>query len=175
MCWVFIVFDISFSIGSIIKKWKQVLMEVISWNNLPVSCIAPSRVVISCQESALYSVARWVTGNCETCGTLDVKPEGKYIQWNLYLSLPDNSFSRICLSISMVPERILFQLWLPHLLFSQIYCFFFRPPPITMNRGFTVHEKNCNYQQCFFLKNSWVHICGQDWGMFWIPYDSGNC
>jgi hypothetical protein len=38
----------------------------------------------------------------------------------------------------MVPERILFQLWLPHLLFSRIHCFFFRPPTETMNRGFTV-------------------------------------
>jgi hypothetical protein len=41
-------------------------------------------------------------------------------------------------SISIVPERILFQLWLPHLLFSRIHYFFFRPPTKTMNRGFTV-------------------------------------
>jgi hypothetical protein len=60
------------------------------------------------------------------------------IQWNFYLSFPDNSFSRICRSISMVPEWILFQLWLPHLLFSRIHCFFFRPLTKTMNRGFTV-------------------------------------
>jgi hypothetical protein len=60
------------------------------------------------------------------------------IQWNLYLSFPDNSFSQIRHSISMVPERILFQLWLPHLLFSRIHCFVFRPPTKTMNRGFTV-------------------------------------
>jgi hypothetical protein len=39
------------------------------------------------------------------------------IQWNLYLSFPDNSLSRICRSISMVPESILFQLWLPDPLF----------------------------------------------------------
>jgi hypothetical protein len=61
-----------------------------------------------------------------------------HIQWNLYLSFQDNSFSPIRRSISMVPERILFQLWLPHLLFSQIHCFFFRRPWKTMNRGFTV-------------------------------------
>jgi hypothetical protein len=60
------------------------------------------------------------------------------IQWNLYLSFPDNSFSRIRCSIPMVPERILFKLWLPHLLFSRIHCLFFRPPTKTMNRGFTV-------------------------------------
>jgi hypothetical protein len=31
--------------------------------------------------------------------------------------------------LSIVPGLgILFQLWLPHLLFSQIHCFFFRPP-----------------------------------------------
>jgi hypothetical protein len=48
--------------------------------------------------------------------------------------------SRICRSISMVPERILFKLWLPHLLFSQIHCFFFRPPTKTKNRGFTVSQ-----------------------------------
>jgi hypothetical protein len=46
--------------------------------------------------------------------------------------------SRIRHSISMVPERILFQPWLLHLLFSRIHCFFFRPPTKTMNRGFTV-------------------------------------
>jgi hypothetical protein len=61
-----------------------------------------------------------------------------YVQWNLYLSFPDNSFSRIHRSISMVPEQILFQLWLPHLLFSRIHCFFFRPSTKMMNRGFTV-------------------------------------
>jgi hypothetical protein len=60
------------------------------------------------------------------------------IQWNLDLSFPDNSFSRICRSISMVPERILFKLWLPDLFFSRIHCFFFRPPTKTMNRGITV-------------------------------------
>jgi hypothetical protein len=60
------------------------------------------------------------------------------VQCNLYLSFPDNSFSWIRRSISVVPERILFQLWLPHLLFSRIHCFFFRPPTKTMNRGFTV-------------------------------------
>jgi hypothetical protein len=62
-----------------------------------------------------------------------------YIQWNLYLSFPDNSFSRIHRSICMVPEQIIFQLWLPHLLFSRIRCFFFRPPMKTMNRGFLVN------------------------------------
>jgi hypothetical protein len=62
-----------------------------------------------------------------------------YIQWNLYVSFLDNSFSRSRRSISMVPERILFQLWLPHLLFSRIHCFFFRPPMKMMNRGFTVY------------------------------------
>jgi hypothetical protein len=46
--------------------------------------------------------------------------------------------SRIRRPISMVPERILFQLWLPHLLFSWIHCSFFRPPTKTMNRGFPV-------------------------------------
>jgi hypothetical protein len=70
------------------------------------------------------------------------------LQWNLYLSFPDNSFSRICCSISMVPERILFQLWLPHLLFSRIHCFFFRPPTKTMNRGFTVFS---NLWRCEIL------------------------
>jgi hypothetical protein len=47
------------------------------------------------------------------------------IQWNLYRS-------RIHRSISMVPERILFQLWLPHLLFSRIHGFFFRPQTKTI-------------------------------------------
>jgi hypothetical protein len=48
--------------------------------------------------------------------------------------------SRIRHSVSMVPERILFQLWFPHLSFSRIHCFFFKPPPTkTMNRGFTVY------------------------------------
>jgi hypothetical protein len=47
--------------------------------------------------------------------------------------------SRIRRSISMVPEGILFQLWLLHLLFSWIHCSFFRPPTKTMNRGFSVH------------------------------------
>jgi hypothetical protein len=56
-----------------------------------------------------------------------IGPPHAHIQWNLYLSFPDNSFSRIHHSISMVPEQILFQLWLPHLLFSRIHCFFFRP------------------------------------------------
>jgi hypothetical protein len=64
------------------------------------------------------------------------------IQWNLYLSFPDNSFSWIRRSISMVPEWILFQLWFPHLLFSWIHCFFFRPPTKTMNRGFTVYPSS---------------------------------
>jgi hypothetical protein len=60
-------------------------------------------------------------------------------------TFPDNSFSRIHRSISMDPERILFQLWLPHLLFFRIHCFFFRPPTKTMNRGFTVvHTKKHN-------------------------------
>jgi hypothetical protein len=49
------------------------------------------------------------------------------IQWNLYLSFPDNSFSRIRHSISVVPEQILFKLWLPHLLFSQIIVPFLDP------------------------------------------------
>jgi hypothetical protein len=62
----------------------------------------------------------------------------KVIQWNLDLSFPDNSFSWICHLISMVPEWILFKLWLPHLLFSRVHCFFFRPLTKTMNRGFTV-------------------------------------
>jgi hypothetical protein len=65
------------------------------------------------------------------------------IQWNLYLSFPDNSFSWIRRSISMVPERILFELWLPHILFSRIHCFFFRTPMKTMNRGFTVYQNAC--------------------------------
>jgi hypothetical protein len=63
------------------------------------------------------------------------------IQWNLDLSFPDNSFSWILRSISMAPERILFQLWLPHLLFPRIHRFFFILPTKTMNRGFTVHGK----------------------------------
>jgi hypothetical protein len=54
-----------------------------------------------------------------------------YSETSIYLS-------RIYRSISVVPERILFKLWLPHLLFSQVRCFFFRPPTKTMNRGFTV-------------------------------------
>jgi hypothetical protein len=48
--------------------------------------------------------------------------------------------SQIRRSISVVPEQILFQLWLLHLLFSRIHCFFFRPPTKTMNRGFTVYN-----------------------------------
>jgi hypothetical protein len=44
------------------------------------------------------------------------------------LSFPDNSFFRIRRPISVVPERIIFQPWLPHLLFSQIHCFFYRTP-----------------------------------------------
>jgi hypothetical protein len=55
-----------------------------------------------------------------------------HIQRNLY-------HSWIRRSISMVPERILLQLWLPHLLFSRIHCFFFRPLTKTMNRCFTVY------------------------------------
>jgi hypothetical protein len=39
------------------------------------------------------------------------------VQWNLYLSFPDNSFSQIRPSISMVPERIYFNYG------SRIYCF----------------------------------------------------
>jgi hypothetical protein len=62
------------------------------------------------------------------------------VQWNLYLLFPDNSFSQIRRSIPMVHERILFQLWLPHLLFSRIHCFFFRPPMKTKNRGFTAYH-----------------------------------
>jgi hypothetical protein len=65
-----------------------------------------------------------------------------HIQWNLYLSFPNNSFSQIRPSISMVPERILFQLWLQHLLSSRIHCFFFIPPTKTINRGFTVATNN---------------------------------
>jgi hypothetical protein len=83
-----------------------------------------------CGEKSLAPVRNW---------TLAVQPRLN-IRWNLYLSFPDNSFSRIRRSISMVPERILFQLWLPHLLFSRIHCFFFRRPTKTMNRGFTVHD-----------------------------------
>jgi hypothetical protein len=56
----------------------------------------------------------------------------KYSETSIYRS-------RIRRSISMVPERILFKLWLPHLLFSRIHCFFFRPPTKKMNRGFTVY------------------------------------
>jgi hypothetical protein len=79
-----------------------------------------------------------------------------YIQWNLYLSFLDNSFSRIHCSISMTPERILFQPWLPHLLFSWIHCFFFRPLMKTMNRGFTVFEK---IRACsiLILNHHWVY------------------
>jgi hypothetical protein len=77
------------------------------------------------------------------------------VQWNLYLPFPDNSFSRICRSISMVPEQILFQLWLLHLLFSRIHCFFFRPPTKMMNRGFTVYPFMSTgtwcYNGCIFL------------------------
>jgi hypothetical protein len=57
--------------------------------------------------------------------------QGNYSETSIYRS-------RIYRSISMVPERILFQLWLPHLSFSRIHCFFFRPLTKTMNRGFTV-------------------------------------
>jgi hypothetical protein len=60
-----------------------------------------------------------------------VQKWSKYSETSIYRS-------RIRRSISMVPERILFKLWLPHLLFSWIHCFFFRPPTKTMNRGFTV-------------------------------------
>jgi hypothetical protein len=70
---------------------------------------------------------------------------------NLYLSFPDNSFSWIRRSISMVPERILFQLWLPHLLFSRIHCLFCRPPTKTMNRGFIVISLKCLIK--IFLQN----------------------
>jgi hypothetical protein len=59
-----------------------------------------------------------------TCMFTPRTQQSPHIQWHLYLSFPDNSFSRIRRSISMVPERIL---WLPHLLFSRIHCFFFRP------------------------------------------------
>jgi hypothetical protein len=59
------------------------------------------------------------------------KTESKYSETSIYRSW-------IHRSISMVPERILFQLWLLHLLFSRIQCFFFRPPTKKMNRGFTV-------------------------------------
>jgi hypothetical protein len=88
------------------------------------------------------------------------------IQWNLYLSFPDNSFSRIRHPISMVPERILFQLWLPHLLFSRIHHFFFRPPTKTMNRGFTVIASKISFLAsglpfpCLFVK-LYVFYCGQ--------------
>jgi hypothetical protein len=87
-----------------------------------------------------------------------------YIQWNLYLSFPDNSFSRIRRSIYMVPEQILFQLWLPHLLFSRIHCFFFRPLTKTMNRCFTVYGKvrdkhalgtKLRFQSWLWIKN-WI-------------------
>jgi hypothetical protein len=83
-----------------------------------------------------------------------------WIQWNLYLSFPDNSFSRIRRSISMVPERILFKLWLPHLLFSRIHCFFFRPTTKTMNRGFTVFnwEKSVSNKSC---REIWHTFCIQ--------------
>jgi hypothetical protein len=72
------------------------------------------------------------------CAKLFQCSSNSLTQWNLYLLFPDNSFSRIHRSISMVPERIIFQLWLPHIFFSRIHCFFFRPPTKTMNRGFTV-------------------------------------
>jgi hypothetical protein len=90
-----------------------------------------------------------------------------YIQWNLYLSFPDNSFSRICRSISMVPEGILFQPWLPHLLFSRIHCFFFRPPMKTMNRGFTVFRLLFNSIVCrtwlMTLFKQLHHVCMTFW------------
>jgi hypothetical protein len=113
------------------------------------------------------------------------------IQWNLYLSFPDNSFSQIHCSIPMVPEWILFQLWLPHLLFSRIRRFFFRPPTETMNRGFTViihitpievvltvisihiipiHNRVQN------LKINWLYsYLGMTWVFDKSPHDVGAC
>jgi hypothetical protein len=57
----------------------------------------------------------------------------------------------------MVPEQILFQLWLPHLLFSRIHCLFFRPLTKTMNRGFTVIEilSELDHAVCSVIK--WWH------------------
>jgi hypothetical protein len=65
----------------------------------------------------------------------------KLIQWNLYRS-------RILRPISMIPERIQFQLCLLHLLFSRIHCVFFRPPTKTMNRGFTVFPFQTSIHNC---------------------------
>jgi hypothetical protein len=80
-----------------------------------------------------------------------------HIQCNLYLLFPDNSFSRIHRSISVVPEWILFQLWLPHLLFSRIHCFFFRPPTKMMNIGFTV---SCSHQHSLCITGMLkVYLC----------------
>jgi hypothetical protein len=89
-----------------------------------------------------YSLVKVILTLLAVCSaySLTMKTE-VVVQWNLYLSFPDNSFSRIRRSISMVPERILFQLWLLHLFFSRIHCLFFRPPTKTMNRGFTVPPK----------------------------------
>jgi hypothetical protein len=55
----------------------------------------------------------------------------------------------------MVPEQILFQLWLTHQLFSWIHCFFFRPPTKTMNRGFTVLHLSPVITQAFSPQYWW--------------------
>jgi hypothetical protein len=104
------------------------------------------------------------------CTVLEIRVEFyvRGIQWNLCLSFLDNSFSQIRHSGSLVPERILFQLWFPHLLFYQIHCFFFRLPTKTMNRGFTVPYFSIQLYLDLWLPDSWFHyintlalwICG---------------
>jgi hypothetical protein len=115
------VFDLHapFSGNYPLQKYEKITVMVMLYCSILLHCVHLFFNV--------FSVLRaWATST--HCG----------IQWNLYLSFPDNSFSRIRRSISMVPEWMLFQLRLPHLLFYQTHCFFFRPPTKTMNRGFTV-------------------------------------
>jgi hypothetical protein len=121
-----------------IKIWDMSTVCVIDVSNVSQGLQGCSGVVMAVQSSERAVLDNFqkkynlLTLNCNVTETL------MCIQWNLYLLFPDNSFSWIRCSISMVPERILFQLWLPHLLFSRIHCFFFRPPTKTMNRGSTV-------------------------------------
>jgi hypothetical protein len=123
----------------------QVLKQILKFKTTVSICFntwwwpfGPKHVVIKVKHVHI-TIKCCVDGIC-----IDIS----YIQWNLYLSFPDNSFSWICSSISMVPEQILFQLWLPHLLFSRIHCFFFRPPSKTMNRGFTkLHIHTTGFKQ----------------------------
>jgi hypothetical protein len=126
---------------------------------------------VGCRRSLAVSITvSWMRGkqpcrperqNLEACGTTaphNIVQLNIHLQWNLYLSFPDNSFSRIRRSISMFPERILFQLWLPHLLFSRVHCFFFRPPTKTMNRGFTVFN---------LWRNNYSLISFRMQGLYW--------